>query len=146
MLFRMTQALTEQDGPSWREKLPPIPTISLSDRERLAEAGAKAQGDRISTAQQNGTTAKVDRGKRRQWMIPLKNRGYQRCLCFSDSHLAAPAWRRLSGNRLNQKQQETITDEMHNIILQYSWYKAALLIHSTLKTLRKRHAFSISKC
>ncbi|XP_033902501.3 mitochondrial import receptor subunit TOM34-like [Acipenser ruthenus] len=58
---RMTQALTEQDGPSWREKLPPIPTISLSDRERLAEAGAKAQGDRISTAQQNGTTAKVDR-------------------------------------------------------------------------------------
>lgn len=66
MLFRMTQALTEQDGPSWREKLPPIPTISLSDREKLAEAGAKAQGDRISTAQQNGTTAKVDRGKRRQ--------------------------------------------------------------------------------
>ncbi|XP_041080349.1 mitochondrial import receptor subunit TOM34-like [Polyodon spathula] len=58
---RMTQALTEQDGPSWREKLPPIPTISLSDHERLAEADAKAQGDRFSTAPQNGTKAIADR-------------------------------------------------------------------------------------
>ncbi|MBN3278384.1 TOM34 protein, partial [Polyodon spathula] len=58
---QMTQVLTEQDGPSWREKLPPIPTISLSDRERLAEADAKAQGDRISTAQQNGTKVTADR-------------------------------------------------------------------------------------
>ncbi|KAM7401593.1 hypothetical protein PAMP_016898 [Pampus punctatissimus] len=44
---RMTKALTEADGPSWREKLPPIPTVPLSVREKLAQQPAP---------QQNGTT------------------------------------------------------------------------------------------
>ncbi|XP_013879418.1 mitochondrial import receptor subunit TOM34 [Austrofundulus limnaeus] len=39
---RMTKALTEADGPSWREKLPPIPTVPLSVREKFAQ---KAAGD-----------------------------------------------------------------------------------------------------
>ena len=32
----MLKALTEADGPSWREKLPPIPTVPLSVRQKLA--------------------------------------------------------------------------------------------------------------
>ncbi|TKS71835.1 Mitochondrial import receptor subunit TOM34 [Collichthys lucidus] len=34
---RMTKALTEADGLSWREKLPPIPTVPLSVREKLTQ-------------------------------------------------------------------------------------------------------------
>ncbi|XP_042366061.1 mitochondrial import receptor subunit TOM34 [Plectropomus leopardus] len=34
---RMTKALTEADGLAWREKLPPIPTVPLSVREKLAQ-------------------------------------------------------------------------------------------------------------
>uniref|UniRef100_I3K3U4 Translocase of outer mitochondrial membrane 34 n=1 Tax=Oreochromis niloticus TaxID=8128 RepID=I3K3U4_ORENI len=37
---RMTKALTETDGPSWREKLPPIPTVPLSVKEKLAQMSA----------------------------------------------------------------------------------------------------------
>lgn len=37
---RMTKALTDTDGPSWREKLPPIPTVPLSVRERLTQQPA----------------------------------------------------------------------------------------------------------
>lgn len=52
---RMTKALTEADGPAWREKLPPIPTISLSDREKLAQktSGNTAQTNVVPN--QNGT-------------------------------------------------------------------------------------------
>ncbi|XP_053723546.1 mitochondrial import receptor subunit TOM34 [Synchiropus splendidus] len=32
---RMTKALAEADGPSWREKLPPIPTVPMSVKEKL---------------------------------------------------------------------------------------------------------------
>ncbi|XP_028302921.1 mitochondrial import receptor subunit TOM34 [Gouania willdenowi] len=34
---RMSKALTEADGPSWREKLPPIPTVPLSVKEKLTQ-------------------------------------------------------------------------------------------------------------
>ncbi|KAM9814041.1 mitochondrial import receptor subunit TOM34 [Neosynchiropus ocellatus] len=34
---RMTKALTEADGPSWREKLPPIPTVPMSVKEKLCQ-------------------------------------------------------------------------------------------------------------
>ncbi|XP_029682367.1 mitochondrial import receptor subunit TOM34 [Takifugu rubripes] len=34
---RMTKALAEADGPSWREKLPPIPTVPLAVRQKLAQ-------------------------------------------------------------------------------------------------------------
>uniref|UniRef100_A0A3Q3ERN7 Translocase of outer mitochondrial membrane 34 n=1 Tax=Labrus bergylta TaxID=56723 RepID=A0A3Q3ERN7_9LABR len=34
---RMTKALTEADGLSWREKLPPIPVVPLSVREKLGQ-------------------------------------------------------------------------------------------------------------
>lgn len=37
---RMTKALTDTDGPSWREKLPPIPTVPLSVREKLNQQTA----------------------------------------------------------------------------------------------------------
>lgn len=48
LLFaRMTKALTEADGPSWREKLPPIPTVPLSVREKLT------QQNTVNTAKQN---------------------------------------------------------------------------------------------
>ncbi|XP_012724992.2 mitochondrial import receptor subunit TOM34 [Fundulus heteroclitus] len=52
---RMTKALTEADGPSWREKLPPIPTVPLSVRERLAQqaAGGSPQPN-PAAALQNG--------------------------------------------------------------------------------------------
>ncbi|XP_053172686.1 mitochondrial import receptor subunit TOM34 [Scomber japonicus] len=56
---RMTKALTEEDGPSWREKLPPIPTVPLSVREKLAQqsAGSPPQPNQAKPApQQNGTT------------------------------------------------------------------------------------------
>uniref|UniRef100_A0A3Q3XF80 Uncharacterized protein n=1 Tax=Mola mola TaxID=94237 RepID=A0A3Q3XF80_MOLML len=45
---RMMKALTEADGPSWREKLPPIPTVPLSVRKKLAPKMTPA-------AEQNGT-------------------------------------------------------------------------------------------
>ncbi|XP_016367751.1 mitochondrial import receptor subunit TOM34-like [Sinocyclocheilus rhinocerous] len=45
---RMTKALTDIDGPSWREKLPPIPTVPMSVKESLAQAASSA-----SSPQQN---------------------------------------------------------------------------------------------
>lgn len=45
---RMTKALTEMDGPSWREKLPPIPTVPMSVKEKLGQAASPA-----SSSQQN---------------------------------------------------------------------------------------------
>ncbi|XP_056316514.1 mitochondrial import receptor subunit TOM34 [Danio aesculapii] len=45
---RMTKALTEMDGPSWREKLPPIPTVPMSVKEKLGQATSPA-----SSSQQN---------------------------------------------------------------------------------------------
>lgn len=50
---RMVRALTEADGPSWREKLPPIPSVPLSVREKLAQQSAVAQGNAAS--QHNGS-------------------------------------------------------------------------------------------
>lgn len=44
---RMTKVLTDADGPSWREKLPPVPTVPLSVREKLSQTAANA------TPQQN---------------------------------------------------------------------------------------------
>ncbi|XP_061919405.1 mitochondrial import receptor subunit TOM34 [Entelurus aequoreus] len=44
---RMTKALTEADGPTWREKLPSIPTVPLAVREKLRRQPA-------GTAQHNG--------------------------------------------------------------------------------------------
>ncbi|XP_051752169.1 mitochondrial import receptor subunit TOM34 [Ctenopharyngodon idella] len=46
---RMTKALTDIDGPSWREKLPPIPTVPMSVKESLAQATNSA-----SNSKQNG--------------------------------------------------------------------------------------------
>lgn len=46
---RMTKALTDIDGPSWREKLPPIPTVPMSVKESLVQGGGSA-----SNSQQNG--------------------------------------------------------------------------------------------
>lgn len=53
---RMTKALTEADGPSWREKLPPIPAVPLSVREKLARKTTANAAQTAATPQQNGTT------------------------------------------------------------------------------------------
>ncbi|XP_070697707.1 mitochondrial import receptor subunit TOM34 [Pempheris klunzingeri] len=50
---RMVKALTEADGLSWREKLPPIPTVPLSVREKLAQKAAAAPTN--APPQPNGT-------------------------------------------------------------------------------------------
>lgn len=46
---RMSKALTDMDGPSWREKLPPIPTVPLAVKVKLQQATSSTP-----TAQQNG--------------------------------------------------------------------------------------------
>ncbi|KAM4740514.1 mitochondrial import receptor subunit TOM34 [Anableps anableps] len=51
---RMTKALTEADGPSWREKLPPIPTVPLSVREKLTQQAASSAPKPNPAPQQNG--------------------------------------------------------------------------------------------
>ncbi|XP_041834980.1 mitochondrial import receptor subunit TOM34 [Melanotaenia boesemani] len=51
---RMTKALTEADGPTWREKLPPIPTVPLSVREKFAQQAAGNATPPKPAAQQNG--------------------------------------------------------------------------------------------
>lgn len=60
---RMTKALTEADGPSWREKLPPIPTVPLSVKEKLAQQTAAKTTQPNPAPQQNGTrqTNKADK-------------------------------------------------------------------------------------
>lgn len=50
----MTKALTEADGPSWREKLPPIPTVPLAVREKFAQKAADSATPPNATPQQNG--------------------------------------------------------------------------------------------
>ncbi|XP_028263001.1 mitochondrial import receptor subunit TOM34 [Parambassis ranga] len=52
---RMTKALIEADGPSWREKLPPIPTVPLSVREKLMQQTAANTAQPNAKPQQNGT-------------------------------------------------------------------------------------------
>ncbi|XP_076869930.1 mitochondrial import receptor subunit TOM34 [Brachyhypopomus gauderio] len=47
---RMTKALTDIDGPSWREKLPPIPTVPIAMKQKLVQSASPAP-----TVQQNGT-------------------------------------------------------------------------------------------
>ncbi|XP_068452012.1 mitochondrial import receptor subunit TOM34 [Clinocottus analis] len=56
---RMTKALTEADGLSWRDKLPPIPTMSLSDREKLAQKSpASAAPPNLNPAPKHNGTAR----------------------------------------------------------------------------------------
>ncbi|XP_026163427.1 mitochondrial import receptor subunit TOM34 isoform X2 [Mastacembelus armatus] len=51
---RMTKALTEADGLSWREKLPPIPTVPLSVREKLMQQTSANTAKQNPASQQNG--------------------------------------------------------------------------------------------
>ncbi|XP_008406507.1 mitochondrial import receptor subunit TOM34 [Poecilia reticulata] len=57
---RMTKALTEADGPSWREKLPPIPTVPLAVREKLAQRAA-GSGPKANPAPQQNGVKKTDK-------------------------------------------------------------------------------------
>ncbi|XP_070758591.1 mitochondrial import receptor subunit TOM34 [Enoplosus armatus] len=52
---RMTKVLTETDGLSWREKLPPIPAVPLSVREKLAQKTTANAAQLNPTPKQNGT-------------------------------------------------------------------------------------------
>ncbi|KAA0712752.1 Mitochondrial import receptor subunit TOM34 [Triplophysa tibetana] len=54
---RMTKALTDIDGLSWREKLPPIPTVPMSVKESLAQAANSAP-----TSPQNGMNDNKQKG------------------------------------------------------------------------------------
>ncbi|XP_041810595.1 mitochondrial import receptor subunit TOM34 [Chelmon rostratus] len=58
---RMTKALTEADGLSWREKLPPIPTVPLSVREKLAQKTPANAAQPNPTPQQNGTPTQTSK-------------------------------------------------------------------------------------
>ncbi|KAF7652019.1 hypothetical protein LDENG_00102340 [Lucifuga dentata] len=51
---RMTKALTEADGPLWREKLPPIPAVPLAVREKLSQQLAADTTQPNAAMQQNG--------------------------------------------------------------------------------------------
>ncbi|XP_076027137.1 mitochondrial import receptor subunit TOM34 [Genypterus blacodes] len=46
---RMTKALTEADGLSWREKLPPIPNVPLAVREKLTKPTSPQQNGMAKT-------------------------------------------------------------------------------------------------
>ncbi|KAJ4941043.1 hypothetical protein JOQ06_027330 [Pogonophryne albipinna] len=52
---RMTKALTEADGLSWREKLPPIPAVPMSVREKLAQKAQANAAPPNAAPTQNGT-------------------------------------------------------------------------------------------
>ncbi|KAM9757836.1 mitochondrial import receptor subunit TOM34 isoform 1-T3 [Menidia menidia] len=54
---RMTKALAEADGPSWREKLPPIPTVPLSVREKLSQNAATPAQPNAAPPQPNAAPA-----------------------------------------------------------------------------------------
>ncbi|XP_034021859.1 mitochondrial import receptor subunit TOM34 isoform X2 [Thalassophryne amazonica] len=56
---RMTKALTEADGPLWREKLPPLPVVPLTVREKLVQqANAAPQQNGIGTTNKPAPTDK----------------------------------------------------------------------------------------
>lgn len=59
----MTKALTEADGLSWREKLPPIPTVPLSVRQKLGQKTSASAAQPNPTPEQNGTTNKRQTNK-----------------------------------------------------------------------------------
>lgn len=51
----MTKALTDADGPSWREKLPPIPTVPVAVREKLTQLNTAKSAKPNPEPQQNST-------------------------------------------------------------------------------------------
>lgn len=55
--FRMAMALTDMDGPSWREKLPPIPTVPMHVKEKIIQAAN-------SNVKQNGIKERSDESKK----------------------------------------------------------------------------------
>lgn len=63
LFVRMTKALTEADGLSWREKLPPIPTVPLSVREKLTQQNTVNTAKQNPEPQQNGTRQTEKPGK-----------------------------------------------------------------------------------
>ncbi|KAM4612744.1 mitochondrial import receptor subunit TOM34 isoform 1-T3 [Polymixia lowei] len=52
---RMTKVLSDMDGPSWREKLPALPTVSLAVREKMVQQARQTAGPQVPT-QHNGNT------------------------------------------------------------------------------------------
>ncbi|XP_060775119.1 mitochondrial import receptor subunit TOM34 isoform X2 [Neoarius graeffei] len=59
---RMTKALTEMDGPSWREKLPPIPTVPMPVKEKFlqtATSSITAQQNNLNGNKQSGDLTKA---------------------------------------------------------------------------------------
>ncbi|XP_077434614.1 mitochondrial import receptor subunit TOM34 [Vanacampus margaritifer] len=57
---RMTKALMEVDGPSWREKLPTIPVVPLAVREKLSRGSPSAPPQYNGVAQNHNVAAEED--------------------------------------------------------------------------------------
>ncbi|XP_061641816.1 mitochondrial import receptor subunit TOM34 [Phyllopteryx taeniolatus] len=61
---RMTKALTEADGPAWREKLPTIPVVPLAVREKLRRTAGTAPPQHNGAAQNHNLAGEdVQRAK-----------------------------------------------------------------------------------
>lgn len=51
--FRITKTLIDQDGPSWREKLPPIPVVPVAAQLHRWDGGNFTSENKPSTADVN---------------------------------------------------------------------------------------------
>ncbi|XP_027002948.2 mitochondrial import receptor subunit TOM34 [Tachysurus fulvidraco] len=67
---RMVKALTEMDGPSWREKLPPIPNVPMPVKEKFLQTA-----NSTVTAQQNNLNGNKQMGGDEKKAKLLKEEG-----------------------------------------------------------------------
>ncbi|XP_068937089.1 sperm-associated antigen 1 [Petaurus breviceps papuanus] len=74
---RITRTLIDQDGPTWREKLPPIPTVPFSVQLRRLDGGSPAAQPTQNGTTESGHCQKSDvTGERREDMFAaLKEEG-----------------------------------------------------------------------
>lgn len=54
LFFRITKTLLDQDGPSWREKLPPIPVVPVAAQLHRWDGGSLTSEDKPSTVDISG--------------------------------------------------------------------------------------------
>lgn len=51
--FRITKTLIDQDGPSWREKLPPIPVVPVAAQQHRWDGGSLTSENKPSSTDIN---------------------------------------------------------------------------------------------
>nr|XP_014343551.1 PREDICTED: sperm-associated antigen 1 [Latimeria chalumnae] len=72
---RITRTLIDQDGPSWREKLPPIPAVPVSAQQhKYSENSATSAQSYIKTKDSKGKTPLQDASKENRF-LSLKHEG-----------------------------------------------------------------------